>query len=54
MKKLLITVLVVAALVVAAGGGLVALSRHEATVPIEQTYGPDPFSLNRKRSGCPP
>lgn len=53
MKKLLITVLVVAALVVAAGGGLVALSRHEATVPIEQTYGPDPVLVEPKAEWLP-
>lgn len=53
MKKLLITVLVVAALVVAAGGGFVALSRHEATVPIEQTYGPDPVLVEPKAEWLP-
>ena len=42
MKKLLIALVVLVIVVVAAGFGVVYLSRHEATVPIEQTYGPDP------------
>ncbi|WP_077967111.1 PQQ-dependent sugar dehydrogenase [Ensifer adhaerens] len=53
MKKLLIAILVVAALAVTAGGGLVALSRHEATVPIEQTYGPDPVLVEPKAEWIP-
>jgi len=53
MKKLLITVLVVAALAVAAGGGFVALSRHEATLPIEQTYRPDPVLVEPKAEWLP-
>ncbi|MEI2297015.1 PQQ-dependent sugar dehydrogenase [Ensifer sp. MJa1] len=42
MKKLLLAAVVFAALVIVGVVGLVSLSRHEATVPIEQTYGPDP------------
>ncbi|HEV7309354.1 sorbosone dehydrogenase family protein [Ensifer sp.] len=42
MKKLLVAILVLAGLAIVAGGGLVVFSRPEATVPIEQTYGPNP------------
>ena len=42
MKKLLIALVVLVVVIAAAGAGVVYLSREEATVPIEQTYGPDP------------
>lgn len=42
MKKLLAALLLIVVVVVIAGAAVVYMSRHEATVPIEQTYGPDP------------
>lgn len=42
MKKLLIALAILIIAVAAGGFALVYASRHEATVPIEQTYGPDP------------
>jgi glucose/arabinose dehydrogenase len=41
-KKFIITLAVLVITILAAGFGLVYASRHEATVPIEATYGPDP------------
>lgn len=42
MKKLFSIALVLVALAAAGAASILYLSRHEATVPIEQTYGPDP------------
>ncbi|PSJ59178.1 sorbosone dehydrogenase [Mesorhizobium ephedrae] len=42
MKKLLAAVVALVVIAVVAAGGIVYLSREEATVPIEQGYGPDP------------
>lgn len=53
MKKLLIAVLVLAALAVVGGVGVVWMSRHEATVPIEQTYGPDPVLAEPRAEWLP-
>ena len=41
-KKVLGVLLALAAIVVVAGGLVSFFSREEATVPIEQTYGPNP------------
>ncbi|KSV92832.1 sorbosone dehydrogenase family protein [Sinorhizobium sp. GL28] len=48
MKKLLIALLVFGALAAAGGLSLGYLSRREATVPIEKTYGPDPLLVEPK------
>ena len=42
MRKVLAALLLLVAVVVVAGVGVVYLSREQATVPIEQTYGPNP------------
>lgn len=42
MKKLIRGLLVLVVICVAAGGALFLFSREQATVPIEQGYGPDP------------
>ncbi|KSV78157.1 hypothetical protein N182_20975 [Sinorhizobium sp. GL2] len=53
MKKILIAILVFAGLAIVAGVGLVVLSRPEATVPIEQTFGPDPVLVEPKAEWIP-
>jgi glucose/arabinose dehydrogenase len=42
MKKLLVFLLLLVVIVAIAGVGVFYFSREQATVPIEQTYGPDP------------
>ncbi|TIW37479.1 MAG: sorbosone dehydrogenase family protein, partial [Mesorhizobium sp.] len=42
MKKLLAALLMLIVLFVVAGGAVFFLSREEATVPIAETYGPNP------------
>jgi glucose/arabinose dehydrogenase len=42
MRKLLGILLLIVAVIVIAGVGVVYFSREEATVPIEQTFGPNP------------
>ncbi|RVD62350.1 sorbosone dehydrogenase family protein, partial [Mesorhizobium sp. M7A.F.Ca.ET.027.03.2.1] len=42
MRKILGVLLVIVAFVIIAGAGLFFFSREQATVPIEQTYGPNP------------
>lgn len=42
MRKLLGAILLLAVVCIVAGGAVILLSREQATVPIEQGYGPDP------------
>jgi glucose/arabinose dehydrogenase len=42
MKKLLVSILLLIVVVAIAGAGVFYFSREQATVPIEQTYGPNP------------
>lgn len=42
MKKLLITLLALVFVAVIAGAGVILLSQEQATVAIEEQYGPDP------------
>jgi glucose/arabinose dehydrogenase len=42
MNKVLLALLALIVIALAATGGLIYFSRHQATVPIEQTYGPTP------------
>ncbi len=52
-KRFLLALLLIVIVVVAAGAGIVFWSRQEATVPIEQTYGPDPVLTEPKREWLP-
>lgn len=53
MKKLLIAAFVLVAVAVIAGFSVITSSRQEATVPIEQTYGPDPVLVEPKTEWIP-
>lgn len=53
MKKLLVAVLVLVVLAAIGGGGAILTSRHEATVPIEKTYGPDPVLAEPRSEWIP-
>lgn len=53
MKKLLVAVIVLVVLAAIGGGGAILTSRHEATVPIEKTYGPDPVLAEPRSEWIP-
>ncbi|WP_429809563.1 PQQ-dependent sugar dehydrogenase [Ensifer sp. B1-9] len=53
MKKLVIALLAFGVVAAAGGVGLGYLSRQEATVPIEQTYGPNPVLVEPKIERVP-
>lgn len=53
MKTILVALLLLIVVAVVAGFAVVFMSRHEATVPIEQTYGPDPVLVEPKSEWLP-
>ena len=48
MRKFLAVLLILVAIVVIAGAWVYFSSQEEATVPIEQTYGPNPHASRAK------
>lgn len=53
MKRILLALVILAAVVAVAGASIVWSSRKEASVPIEQTYGPDPVLVEPHREWVP-